>query len=111
MLPVVQVGKVDLSVVVHVLRHLDLHVLGRPHVADGRVVGVGVQQPHGHGDVVVLPLVGDGDRAVQVDQVALVSVVEDELVLWKKVASIYLLTFASENFFHLRVKNITFCHL
>ena len=50
-------------------------------VAHGGVVGMGVQQPQNHGDVVGLALVRDGDRAVQVDQLALVAVVEYESFL------------------------------
>ena len=49
-------------------------------IAHGGVVGMGVQQPQNHGDVVGLALVGHGDGAHQMQQLPLPPVVEHELV-------------------------------
>ena len=78
--PLVQVGKVDLAAGVHVFADLDLHVRGRLDEGEGRVVGVGVQQGHGDGDVVGLALVGHGNGAHKMQQLPLPPVVEHELV-------------------------------
>ena len=58
--------------------NLYLHVMRRFDVAHGGVVGVGVQQPQNDGNVIGLSLVRDGDRAIQVDQLALIAVIEYE---------------------------------
>ena len=81
--PLVEVGQVDLPTLVHMLRDLDLHVRGGLDVADGGVVGMGLQEPEGHRDVVVVSLVRDGDGAQDVDHVPVGSVIEYELIrLW-----------------------------
>ena len=81
--PLVEVGQVDLPTLVHMFGHLDLHVRGRLHVADGGVVGVSLQEPQRDGDIVVLAFVGDRYRPEDVDHVSVSSIVEYELVrLW-----------------------------
>lgn len=51
-LPVVQVGQVDLPVVVYEHTDVDAHVCGGLHVAQGSILGVGVHQPNADGNVV-----------------------------------------------------------
>ena len=53
MVPLVQIGQVDLSRVVDVAAHPDLHVLRGAHEDEGRVVGVRVQHPNRDRYVVV----------------------------------------------------------
>ena len=52
MLPLVQIRQIDLAIGVDVLASFDHHGAGRFDKAYGRVVGIRVQQPQTHRDVV-----------------------------------------------------------
>lgn len=47
-----QIGQIDLSVVVHEHADVDAHVGGGLHVAQGRILRMCVHQPDAYGDVV-----------------------------------------------------------
>lgn len=51
-LPVVQVGQVHLTIVIHIHGHLDLHGWRWFHKAHGRILWMGIHQPYAYGNVV-----------------------------------------------------------
>lgn len=55
MFPLVQVGQVDLAVGVDVFAGLDHHRTGGLHKTYRRIVGIRIQQPQAHGDIVHIP--------------------------------------------------------
>ena len=52
MLPLVQIWQIDFAIGINVLASLDHHGTGRLNKTYGRVVGIRVQQPQTHWDVV-----------------------------------------------------------
>lgn len=52
MLPLVQVGQVDLAVGIYVFAGLDHHRTGGLHKTYRRIVGIRIQQPQAHGNIV-----------------------------------------------------------
>ena len=59
---------VDLALGVDVLARADNHGLGRCHVDEGRLAGVGVRDPEGDGEAVGGASEEDGDGAREVDE-------------------------------------------
>jgi len=68
-----------LAVHVHVLL-FDLHARHRRHIADGTVARKVQRQPHGNRDVVGIRPVLNWNRALQLEQLLLCSVVEHVIV-------------------------------
>lgn len=65
LVPLVQVRQIDLAVVVHVPRHLDLHLRCRADVTHGCVQGMRVQNPNADRDVVVTATIRNGDGTLR----------------------------------------------
>ena len=65
-----QLGQADATARVHRAAHVDGHVAGGTHVADGRVVRVRVHQVDLDGDVVFAALEAHWDRARECEQLA-----------------------------------------
>ena len=81
--PLVQVGKIDLTIVINMLTNLDLHVWRGFDKAERSVVGVSVQDPDWDGDVVVLTLVWDRNGANNVDQLSGHSIMTQKLLRFR----------------------------
>jgi len=79
--PLVEVWKIDLASSINMFTHFHLHVRGWLDVAEGSMIRMGVEQVQRDGDVVILTPVWHRDRALNVDEVPLLAVIESELVL------------------------------
>jgi len=79
--PLVEVWKIDLASSINMFTHFHLHVWGWLDVAEGRMIRMCVEQVQRDGDVVILTPVWHRDRALNVDEVPLLAVIESELVL------------------------------
>lgn len=55
MFPLVQVRQVDLAVGIYVFAGLDHHRTGGLHKTYRRIVGIRIQQPQAHGNIVHIP--------------------------------------------------------
>jgi hypothetical protein len=77
----VEVWKIDLASSINMFTHFHLHVRGWLDIAEGRMIGMGVEQVKRDGDVVILTPVWHRDCALNVDEVPLLAVVECKLVL------------------------------
>jgi len=77
----VEVWKIDLASSINMFTHFHLHVRGWLDVAEGSMIRMGVEQVQRDGDVVILTPVWHRDRALNIDEVPLLAIVESKFVL------------------------------